>query len=89
MAKDDKLDQILVHLKNLDRRDRLRTWGGFFRGLLSLIPAIAFIYGVWYFYQHGDEVMAKIAKVAAEQAMEATTNGANGIMKQLQNFQVK
>ncbi|MDP7069531.1 MAG: hypothetical protein QF815_03305 [Candidatus Peribacteraceae bacterium] len=89
MGKEDKLDTIIEHLARMDKRDRLRMWGGFFKGLIALIPAIAFIYGMYYFYQHGDEVMAKIAKVAAEQAMEATTKGTNGLMQQLQNFQVR
>ena len=85
----DKLDQILTHLQNLDRRDRLRTWGGFFRGIIGLIPAIAFLWGIWYFYQHGDEVLAKIAKEAATQAAEVTRMGSEGIFDQLKNFQVR
>ena len=76
----------------------MRMWGGFFKGLLGLIPPIAFIWGIWYFYNHGDEVMAKIAKQAAEQAAEVTKMGTEGLlegldteglMEQFKNFQVK
>jgi hypothetical protein len=90
MAKsEDKLDIIINHLARMDKRDRLRMWGGAFKGALAIIPAIAFVYGMYYFYLHGDEVMAKIAKVAAEQAFEATTKGTEGIFNQLPNFKVK
>ncbi|MAE68682.1 MAG: hypothetical protein QF793_01300 [Candidatus Peribacteraceae bacterium] len=89
MSKDDKLDQIIGHLENIDRRDKLRMRAGFIKGIIAIVPGIVFIIGLWYFYNHGDEIMAKIAKTAAEQAMEATKNGTNGLMQQLQNFQVK
>lgn len=79
-----------MHLEHLDKRDRLRTWGGFFKGLLSIVPVLFFIYGVWYFAEHGDEMLEKIAKAAAEQAAAATSQGASGFMQQLQNnFMVK
>jgi len=90
MAKpEDKIDIIIEHLENIDRRDKLRMRAGFIKGLIGIVPGIAFIIGAWYFYQHGDEVMANIAKVAAEQAMEATRQGTDGLLQQLQNFQVK
>ncbi len=84
---DDKLDTIIWHLERMDRRDRLRTWGSFFKGLLSLIPVAAFVWGLWYFSQHGDEIMAKIAKQAAEQAAEVTKQGTNSLLDQIKNFQ--
>ena len=90
MAKpEDKIDIIIQHLENIDRRDKLRMRAGFLKGLMSIIPTIAFIVGAWYFYQNGDEIMAKIAKTAAQQAMEATKAGSEGLLQQLQNFQIK
>lgn len=86
---EDKLDIIIKHLEHIDKRDRLRMWGSLFKGILGLIPTIAFIYGAWYFYQHGDELMAKIAKQAAEQAAEVTKMGTEGLLDQFKNFQVK
>jgi len=85
MPKEDKLDQILEHLANLDRRDRLRTWGGFFKGIIALIPMLIFIYSMWYFYQHGDELLKKIARQAATQAAEVTKEDSQGLLKQLQD----
>ncbi len=86
---EDKLDVIVECLHRMDRRDRLRAWGGFLRGMLSLIPILAFVLGSWYFYQHGDELMVKIAKTAAEQASEVTKQGTESMMEQLQNFKIR
>ncbi|PIR53702.1 hypothetical protein COU75_04660 [Candidatus Peregrinibacteria bacterium CG10_big_fil_rev_8_21_14_0_10_42_8] len=82
----DKLDTIVWHLERMDKRDKLRTWGSFFKGLMSIIPVIAFIWGAWYFSQHGDEIMAKIAKQAAEQAAEVTKQGTNSILDRMKNL---
>lgn len=83
----DQLETIIWHLERMDKRDRLRTWGSFFKGILSLIPIIAFVGGLWYFSQHGDEIMAKIARQAAEQAAEVTKQGTNSLLDQIKNLQ--
>lgn len=81
----DKLDTIIWHLERMDKRDRLRTWGSFFKGMISIIPVLAFIFGLWYFSQHGDEIMAKIARQAAEQAAAVTKEGADSFFDKFKN----
>jgi len=83
---DEMLEEILKHLHNLDRRDRWRTIGGFFRGILGLIPIAITVYAVWYLWQHGDELLAKIAQQAAEQAAIVTSRGTDGLVEQIQQF---
>ena len=80
---EEKLDEILLHLRRMDRRDRLRTWGGFFKGVIGILPVLAFIYGAWYMYEHGDEVLAQIAKEAAQQAAAVTQGTAENLMEQI------
>ncbi len=70
---EEKLDAILQHIKNLDRRDRLRTWGGFFRSIITIIPVIVFLYASWYVTQHAGEIMQSIAAEAAQQTAAATS----------------
>lgn len=89
LSTEEKIDKVLLHLEHLDKRDRLRTWGGLVKGLVSIVPVLAFIYGLWYFSQNGDAFLEKIAKTAAEQAAAVTTQGTNSIMEQLKNFQVQ
>lgn len=83
---EEKLDVIIEYLHHLDRRDRMRMIGGTIRGIVSLIPVIFFIAGMWYLYMYGDELMAKIARQAAEQAAEVTKQGSETFMQQFQEI---
>jgi hypothetical protein len=67
---EEKLDIIINHMERLDRRDRIRTYGGFVKGLLALIPLALFLWSGWYVYKHSDEFLERITKSAANQAMQ-------------------
>jgi hypothetical protein len=91
----DKLDAILHHLERLDKRDRLRTWGGFVRSILGLIPTAILLLGAWYLYAHGDDLIVRLMKEATKQAAVLTGQGAgaltnqlegSGLLEQLQQF---
>lgn len=69
---DEKLDVIVEHLGRMDRRDRLRTWGGFIRAMLGFIPLLIFVASAWYFYNHSEDILKKITEQAAEQALKMT-----------------
>lgn len=75
---DDKLDAILSYLDRMNRRDRLRTWGGFVRALISLIPMAVFLYGTWYSVTHMDEIIQTITSAAAKQAASFTQGALPG-----------
>lgn len=81
-----KLEEILLHLRRMDRRDTVRTWGGFFKGLISIIPIVLFILGTWYLYKNGDEVLSKVAAEAAKQAAEVTQKNTQNVLDQLKNL---
>ena len=78
---DEKLEEIVEHLRRLDRRDRLRTIGGFFRSLLGLIPLLFFIFSAWYIYEYSDELLKKITEEAAKQAAKYTEENATKFME--------
>ncbi|MBM3227835.1 hypothetical protein FJZ27_03165 [Candidatus Peribacteria bacterium] len=65
---EQRLDQIVSILERMNKRDKLRTWGGFVRGILHLIPIVILIGSVWFTYAHWDEVLTQITKAAAEQS---------------------
>ncbi|MDD4287941.1 MAG: hypothetical protein PHO20_04450 [Candidatus Peribacteraceae bacterium] len=64
----DSLEQILTILKRMDRRDRMRTIGGFIRSVLSLIPIVIVVFFTWYTIKYGDQLLEKITSMAAQQA---------------------
>lgn len=72
---DDKLSIIISYLDHMNRRDKLRTAGGFVRSLISIIPIIILVWSAWYFYGHSDELITKITEQAAKQA--ASMSGVN------------
>ena len=81
---EDKLDVIIHYMHKMDRRDRLRTWGGFLRGVLGLIPIAAVVWSVWYFYEHGDEMLMKITTMATQQAAQVAEERSGDMLQQLQ-----
>lgn len=72
---EEKMDLILIYLHRLDKRDRLRTWGGFLKGLLALIPIIILLWSTWYFIAHKDEIFKEITNQAAQSAASMFTGG--------------
>ncbi len=80
---EQKLDEIIEHLRRMESRDRLRMWGGFFRGLISIIPIILILWSTWYFIQHGADLMKMIADTAASSAAEYTKTQGQGMVDQL------
>tara|TARA_Y100000310_G_scaffold343528_1_gene451652 strand:- start:2867 stop:3178 length:312 start_codon:yes stop_codon:yes gene_type:complete len=84
LTTEDKLDIIVEFLRRMDKRDRLRTWGGFFKGMISLIPIIVMLGSIWYVYEHGEELLQKITQQAAKEAAAMTSDSAGDIMKQIE-----
>lgn len=80
---DAKMDEIITCLQRMDKRDRLRTIGGFIRGLLGLIPLIVLLWSLWYFASHGEELMKMIANQAASSAAQYTQGQSQGLVEQL------
>ncbi len=86
MPKPDKIDEILEILKKMNKRDRLRTIGGFIRGIITLIPIIILLGGVWYAYKYGDQLLEKIAQQAARQAAIVTEQQGSEVLKKFGDF---
>jgi len=82
---EDQLGEILEHLRRMDARDRLRTWGGFVRGIIAIVPLILLLWSAWYFVEHGAEMMKMIADTAASSAAEYTKSQGTGMYEQFMN----
>ncbi len=75
------LEKIITHLEHIDRRDRIRLWGGFVRSLLSLIPTIIFLWTLWYVSENTDALLRKIANIAVE-----VTSGSTSTLQKSTDF---
>ncbi len=89
LTMEEKVDKIVHHLERMDKRDRLRTIGGFIKGVLGFIPLLVMLGSLWYVYNHGAELMKEIASEAAKQAASYTQQGSSDIMKQFQNMMTR
>lgn len=78
-----QLSEILEHLRRMDARDRLRTWGGFVRGIIAIVPLILLLWSAWYFVEHGAEMMKMIADTAASSAAEYTKSQGQSMVDEL------
>ena len=82
----DQLEEILDILYQMNKRDRLRTMGGFFKGLISMIPIIVLLASLWYAYEYGDVLLEKVSESAARQAAKVTQQGSADIMDRIREL---
>lgn len=80
---EEKLDLLVLYLHKMNKRDRLRTIGGFFRGIFTLIPVAVLVWSAWYFYAHGTEFMKEIT---AEAVRQSAAYSQGSMMEQLQQY---
>ncbi len=79
---DAKLDEILVHLRNMDSRDRRRMIGSTIKSIITLIPLILVLWSTWYFTFHWKEIMQEMTKMAASSAANYTQEQSKGLLDQ-------
>lgn len=92
----EKLTEMSMHLQRLDRRDKMRTWGGFIRGIIGLIPIVIIALGAWYAYSNTDELIRRITSETTKQMMQlvpgrgnassASNSSSTDYLKQLQEM---
>ncbi len=83
---EEKLDAVLAHLARMDKRDRLRTWGGLLRGIIAVIPLFLFLWSSVYLYQHGKEIISLIASESAKQAAQYSQGQGESLLQRMQNM---
>lgn len=83
---EEKMDVIILHLERLDRRDRIRMWGGVVHSMLAIIPLLLFVWSSWYFYAHADELMEVLMQQAGQSAAASTEQGYENLMDQFRGY---
>jgi hypothetical protein len=82
----ERLDQIALHLRHLDRRDRVRMFGSTLKSLVSLGTLAFVIWSSVYFVQHLDDIIKTMTQEMAKQTMQYGKAGSEDLMKQLQDM---
>ncbi len=86
LTTEERVAAIQEILEQMNHRDKLRTWGAFFRGLLSLIPLALVLLSTWYIYKNADFLLEKAAQEAAKQAAIYTQSQSQGLLDRMQKF---
>ncbi|MEI8230712.1 MAG: hypothetical protein WCG83_06295 [Candidatus Peregrinibacteria bacterium] len=81
---EQKLDNILTVIEKMNRRDKWRTIGGFFRSIIAIVPVLVFLWATWYTLQNGDQLLQKITSMAAEQAGRVAQQNTNSLLNLIQ-----
>ena len=81
-----KLDRIEAHLRNLDRRDRVRMIGSTVRSVVSLGMLLFVLWSTWYLFDHLGDVMKYVLQESAKQSQEMMKSGSEGFVKELQQY---
>lgn len=74
---------MIWHLERMDRRDKMRMWGGALHSLLTIVPIVFFAWSTWYLYAHFDEIMSQMMRQSAQSAAEATGQSYDDVLKQI------
>lgn len=73
---EELLEEVLHHMEKMDHRDYWRTWGGFFRGLLSVVPILVLILSTWYLYAYSDTILEGMTNKVMQKMMPQSQNNA-------------
>lgn len=67
---EERLDKILAHMEKTERRERMRTVGGYVRTTIAILPIVVFLLTAWYAYSNATELLQKITAEAARQSIK-------------------
>ena len=81
-----RLDDIALHLKNLDRRDRTRMIWGTIRSAIGFGMFLVALFGSWYLADHFAEIMKLVVQESAKQTQEMMKSGSNDFLKQMKKM---
>lgn len=82
---DAKLEEILIILRKMNKRDFWRSWGSTIHSALTLIPIALLLWSTWYFANHAQEIMKMMAEAAAKSAANYTQQQSKGLFDDFLN----
>jgi hypothetical protein len=89
---EDKLDEIILYLHRMERRDRARMIGSYIHGMVWLISILFLFWSTWYFVAYGPQLIEEMTQKMIQQSMGMPANGASdsqssgGYMQMLEDY---
>ena len=80
------LNQIEAHLRNLDRRDRMRMIGSTVRSAISLGILAFALWSAWFVFGNIEELIRFAAREGARQSQEMMKSGSESFMEDLKKM---
>jgi hypothetical protein len=89
---EDKLDEIILYLHRMERRDHMRMIGGYIHTMFWLISVLFLVWSTWYFAVYGPQLIEDLSNQMIQQSMgiqpEKTSDSQNsgGYMQMLEDY---
>lgn len=81
-----RLEEISLHLKNLDQRDHQRMMWSWMKSLVGVVMFALALFGSWYFVNNLGELMKLAVQEGARQSQQMMQSRTEGYFKQFQNM---
>jgi hypothetical protein len=89
---EDKLDQVILYLHRMERRDRARMIGSYIHGMIWLASIGLLFWSTWYFIAYGPQLMEEMTNKMIQQSMGINTTTSTdpeestGFMKMIEDY---
>lgn len=70
---EDKLDEIILYLHRMERRDHTRMIGAYIKSMFWLISVLFLVWSTWYFAVYGPQLVNDLSKQMIQQSMGIQT----------------
>ena len=70
---EDKLDEIILYLHRMERRDHARMIGAYIKSMFWLISVLFLVWSTWYFAVYGPQLIEDLSKQMIQQSMGMNT----------------
>ncbi|NOS67074.1 MAG: hypothetical protein HOO67_01770 [Candidatus Peribacteraceae bacterium] len=81
-----RLDQIELHLRHLDHRDRSRMIWSTVKSSIGLVMFLTALFGSWYLINNLGEIMKLMVQESAKQSQQMMKSGSEDFLKQVQGL---
>lgn len=70
---EEQLDEIILYLHRMERRDHARMLGAYVKSMFWLISVLFLVWSTWYFAVYGPQLINDLSKQMIQQSMGMQT----------------